>query len=99
MFQTFKVSGRRWSSQKEPWRWRHSMELQVPRALLAVSSAADELFSVVQHLGLTERRWKWQARFQQLGSGNRRSLRFSSPPVPHWIASVLVHSLRRERML
>ena len=71
-----------------------------------VSSTTDEFFSVVQHLGLTERSWKWQARFQQLGlqarsegAATRRSLRFTAPPVPHWNASVLLHSLSLEKML
>ena len=52
---------------------------------ISVSSATDEFFSVVQDLGLTERYWKWQAGFHP---GNRRTLRFSAPPVPHWISSV-----------
>ena len=34
---------------------------------ISVSSATDEFFAVVRDLGLTERCWKWQVRFQRLG--------------------------------
>ena len=59
LFQISGASERRGSFQKQPWRQRHLIRLQVPRALLApgapsgisVSSTTDEIFPVVPDLG------------------------------------------------
>ena len=74
-----------------PWRRRHLMRLQVPRALLtlgcwiSVSSATHKIFLVVHHLGLTEWCWKWgeqPSRFQRKGLQARSEGAAPSAPFP-----------------